>query len=156
MLQVGFCIGASQDPEKQFPVLSHSLSSFHHHPPQVTLTDLLSVLQVGGFRHDKKITKGRKQATSFLMPPMQNQPHARGNRSSFLLLTPEHAALADLCSWQCCKAGKGQDLRAAGSPEARGEREDISCLVGKVEFDTERTAAGLAREGSLHGAPCTT
>lgn len=38
----------------------------------------------------------------FLMPPVQNPPHARGNQSSFLLLSPEQGRSLDLlCLPQC-------------------------------------------------------
>lgn len=76
-----------------------------HHPPQgkntVTLTALLSSLEGGGFRHNRHMEK-KKANIFFLMPPMQNQPHARGNQSSFLLLAPEQGRSLDLlCLPQC-------------------------------------------------------
>lgn len=40
----------------------------------------------------------KKANIFFLMPPMQNQPHARGNQSRFLLLPPEQGRSLDfLC-----------------------------------------------------------
>lgn len=59
--------------------------------------------QVTGWGLQAQQTHGKEESKHFfLMPPMQNQPRARGNQSSFLLLAPEQGRSLDLlCLPQC-------------------------------------------------------
>lgn len=75
------------------------------HPPQVkntvTLTALSAVYRVGA-SGSTRIHGKEESKHFFLTPPMQNQARARGNQSSFLLLTPEQGRSLDLlCLPQC-------------------------------------------------------